>query len=196
MADVPERPESSAGPSSEEVADEVLEADVEARDDAVAGGGDASGTDVDDLEASEKVLEADLKALAAERDQYLDHLKRVQADYENHRKLTHKRVEERVARELGDVIEKLLPVLDACDAAAAQGESDAVEPIVTQLYGVLNKEGLERIEPKGDSFDPEVAEAVAHEPGEGGEQVVAEVMRTGYRWKGRLLRPALVKVTD
>lgn len=195
MADVPERPESSAPPSNEEVDDEVLEAESETEDDE-AGGDDASGADIDDLEASEKVLEAELETLAAERDQYLDHLKRVQADYENHRKLTHKRVEERVARELGDVIERLLPVLDTCDAAAAQGESDAVEPIVTQLYGVLNKEGLERIDPKGEPFDPEVAEAVAHEPGEGGEQIVAEVMRTGYRWKGRLLRPALVKVTD
>lgn len=196
MADVPERPESSAGPSREEVDNEVLEADAETRGDDGTDGSDAAGADMDDLEVSERVLEAELETLAAERDRYLDHLKRVQADYENHRKLTHKRVEERVARELGDVIEKLLPVLDACDAAAAQGESDAVEPIVTQLYGVLNKEGLERIDPKGDSFDPEVAEAVAHEPGEGGEQVVAEVMRPGYRWKGRLLRPALVKVTD
>jgi tRNA pseudouridine38-40 synthase len=55
---------------------------------------------------------------------------------------------------------------------------------------------LERLDIKGEPFDPEVAEAVQHLPGEGGEQVVAEVMRNGYRWKGRLLRPALVKVTD
>ena len=46
------------------------------------------------------------------------------------------------------------------------------------------------------NLDPEVAEAVAHEPGSGGEPVVAEVLRSGYRWKGKTLRPAMVKTTD
>ena len=45
-------------------------------------------------------------------------------------------------------------------------------------------------------FDPNVAEAVAHEPGEGGEVVVAEVLRSGYTWNGRTLRPAMVRTRD
>lgn len=68
--------------------------------------------------------------------------------------------------------------------------------MLTALYGALGKEGLERIDPKGAAFDPTEAEAVMHEPGEGGEQVVAEVLRPGYRWRGQVLRPAMVKVTD
>jgi molecular chaperone GrpE len=67
---------------------------------------------------------------------------------------------------------------------------------VAALYGALEKEGLERLDPEGEAFDPAVAEAVVHEPGDGGAQVVADVLRTGYRWQGRLLRPAMVKVTD
>ncbi len=87
-------------------------------------------------------------------------------------------------------------MLDACDAAVAHGQAQAVEPILTALYGALEKEGLERIDPTGKPFDPAEADAVMHEPGEGGAQVVAATMRTGYRWRGRVLRPAMVKVTD
>ena len=79
-------------------------------------------------------------------------------------------------RALGRFVEGLLPVLDSCDAALAHGASE-VEPVLTALYGALSKEGLERIDPKGAAFDPAEAEAVVHEPGEGGEQVVAEVLR-------------------
>src|SRR5690606_40699141 len=98
-------------------------------------------------------------------------------------------------RALGSFVESLLPVLDACDAALAQG-ADAVEPVLSALYGALSKEGLERIDPEGKPFDPNEAEAAVHEPGEGGEHVVAEVLRPGYRWRGQVLRPAMVKATD
>jgi molecular chaperone GrpE len=86
-------------------------------------------------------------------------------------------------------------VLDSCDAALAHGATE-VEPVLAALYGALAKEGLERIDPKGAPFDPAEAEAVMHEPGEGGDQVVAEVLRPGYRWRGKVLRPAMVKVAD
>jgi len=57
----------------------------------------------------------------------------------------------------------------------------------------LQKQGLEALDLANQPFDPSVADAVMHEPGEG-DAVVAEVLRTGYRWKGRVLRPAMVKV--
>jgi molecular chaperone GrpE len=63
-----------------------------------------------------------------------------------------------------------------------------------QLLGVLEKEGLSRIDPVGEPFDPNDQEAVASEGGEGGEPTVAETFRAGYRWNGRLLRPAMVRV--
>ena len=150
----------------------------------------------DALDVAAQAVESDLAALQAEREQFLDAYRRAQADFENYRKQAQRRQDEAVARQLGALVERLLPVLDACDAAAAQGAAQAVEPIVTALYGALEKEGLERVDPKGEAFDPAVAEAVVHEPGGGGAQVVADVLRTGYRWQGRLLRPALVKVTD
>jgi molecular chaperone GrpE len=98
-------------------------------------------------------------------------------------------------------VEKLLPVLDSFDAALAQlsAETDAgvrkgVELVFSQLVGVLEATGLERIESDGAPFDPNEHEAVLHEDGDG-DPVVAATMRTGYRLKGRVLRPAMVKVT-
>ena len=61
------------------------------------------------------------------------------------------------------------------------------------LVKTLGEEGLERIDPAGAAFDPNEADAVAHEDGDGGA-VVAEVLRPGYRWKVRVLRPAMVEV--
>jgi molecular chaperone GrpE len=159
----------------------------------------APGTDADDgdaeLQAAADAVEVDLELLLAERAQYLEAYQRAQADFENYRKQAQKRQEDAAVRSVGRFVEGLLPVLDACDAALAHGASE-VEPVLAALYGALGKEGLERIDPKGAAFDPAEAEAVVHEPGEGGDQVVAEVLRPGYRWQGKVIRPAMVKVTD
>ena len=178
MSDEPKPTEQTGGKSEEEPAEGTASAEV------------------DPLYAAADALEGDLAVLAAEREQFLDAYRRAQADFENYRKQAQKRQDDAVARQVGALVERLLPVLDACDAASAQGAAQAVEPIVSALYGALEKEGLERIDPKGEPFDPAVAEAVVHEPGDGGAQVVSDVLRTGYRWQGRLLRPAMVKVTD
>ena len=167
--------------------------DGSAGDESAGGDGDVEVTD--ELQAAADALEVDLELLLSERAQYLDAYRRAQADFENYRKQAQKRQDEAVVRALGSFVEKLLPVLDACDAALAHGASE-VEPVLAALYGALGKEGLERIDPKGAPFDPAEAEAVVHEPGEGGEQIVSEVLRAGYRWRGRVLRPAMVKVTD
>jgi molecular chaperone GrpE len=134
--------------------------------------------------------------LAKERDEYLDSLRRLQADFENYKK--------RMQRQQGDLLErageglasKLLPVLDTIDLAVQHDAGEGVEKIAAALLDVLTKEGLERIDPVGEAFDPNEHEAVAHEPGEGdgGEPVVSNLMRAGYRWKGRLVRAAMVTV--
>jgi molecular chaperone GrpE len=183
--DTPEASETSPAGAT----DDALDATDDALD--VADGVEVT----DDLQAAADALEVDLELLLAEREQYLDAYRRAQADFENYRKQAQKRQEDAVVRALGSFVEKLLPVLDACDAALAHGATE-VEPVLAALYGALGKEGLERIDPKGAAFDPAEAEAVLHEPGEGGEQVVSEVLRAGYRWRGRVLRPAMVKVTD
>ena len=147
------------------------------------------------LELSVEDLVAALELVTAERDQLLDAYQRAQADFENTRKQVQRRAEEQVQREVGAVVEHLLPVLDACDGALAHGAAE-VEPVAAALLLALEKQGLVRIAPVGEVFDPTEADAVVHEPGEGGEHVVAEVLRPGYSWRGRVLRPAMVKVTD
>ena len=96
---------------------------------------------------------------------------------------------------LAVLAEALLPVLDAAEAAYLN-HPDEVGPLLNQMLAELKKHGLETLDLDGQPFDPEVAEAVAHQPGEGGQPVVAEVLRSGYRWKGRTLRPAMVRTQD
>jgi len=135
-----------------------------------------------------------LAELARERDEYLDALKRLQADFENYRKRILRQQTEHLERAAETLVGKLLPVLDTFDLALAHGEG--FDQALTSLMGVLEKEGLERIQPDGAEFDPNEHDAVAHEPQDDGVTGahVIEVMRPGYRWKGRVVRPAMVKV--
>ena len=84
-------------------------------------------------------------------------------------------------------------MLDACEAAFTHG-AEGVEPVWSALIGALQKQGLEAMDLLDKPFDPALAEAVMQEPGDGGDPVVSEVLRTGYTWKGRVLRAAMVKV--
>lgn len=161
-----------------EVADEV----ADDRDDVL---GDAEAPFVDGT-----VGRSDL---AAERDEYLEALQRVKAEFDNYRRRTESQRAEMVERAVGRLVDELLPVLDACDAAVGHGASE-VEPIATTLLDRLGQEGLERMDVVGQTFDPNLHEAVMHEPGEGGEETIVESFRSGYLWKGRVLRPAMVKV--
>jgi molecular chaperone GrpE len=158
------------------------------------GGQENPSDSADTLEAAEAAVAADLASVLAERDQYLDSLRRLQADFENYRKRIAKQEADHLARAAEALVASLLPVLDACDAALGHGAED-VRPVADALFGVLEREGLERLDPEGKPFDPAEHEAVVHEPGDGdGGQVVSDVMRAGYRWKGRVLRPAMVRV--
>jgi len=146
---------------------------------------------------AEAAVESDLEALQRERDDYLDTLRRLQADFDNYRKRTMKQQTDLLERAAQGLVEKLLPVLDAAHLAAAHADAEVVAPVVGLLVDTLTKEGLETIAPApGMAFDPTVHEAVAHEPGEGSEQEVVGLLRAGYRWKGSLLRPAMVTVRN
>jgi molecular chaperone GrpE len=147
------------------------------------------------LAEAEAAVLSDLDLVKRERDDYLDALRRLQADFENFRKRMVKQQTDTVARGAQTLVEKLLPVLDAADLAVAHGADEAVGQIAGLLMDTLVKEGLEGVDPKpGEPFDPTQHEAVAHEPGEEGGPEVIDVLRAGYRWKGTLLRPAMVKV--
>jgi len=71
-----------------------------------------------------------------------------------------------------------------------------VAPIYKSLFETLTKAGLEVVPTDGVPFDPNVHEAVLHEPGDGGEPHIVDVLRTGYLWQGKVLRAAMVKVKD
>jgi molecular chaperone GrpE len=146
--------------------------------------------------AAEVAVDLELAAIARERDEYLDALRRLQADFENYKKRVEKQQKERVERAAGELVAKLLPVCDTADLAIAHGGGEEVKQVWTALFDALEREGLERIDPAGVPFDPTVHDAVAHQPGEGttGGPEVVEVLRAGYRWKGRVLRPAMVRV--
>ncbi len=154
--------------------------------------------------------------LVAERDEYLDALKRLQAEFENFRKRTLRQQTDLLTRASEGLVERLFPVLDALDLALAHaGEEEAsadhlkeaLGQISSLLRDILAQEGLERIDASEVPFDPIIHDAVAHvprksprapdgkvaNPGDDGVQVV-EVMRAGYCLKGRVLRAAMVKV--
>ena len=136
-----------------------------------------------------------------QRDEYLDALQRLQADFENYRKRVARTSEDAAVRAAGALVTSLLPVLDAFDLAAAHfattpsEEATALNQSRALLLDTLEKQGLERIAEVGVDFDPQVHDAVAHVEGDGDAgQLVDDVMRAGYRWKGSVLRPAMVRV--
>ena len=154
------------------------------------------GAAADEAPSVEGLL-TDLERVTKERDEYLGLAQSKQAEFENYRKRTMKQQADEVARAVGRLVESLLPVLDAFDYGIAHGD-DSVAPMRAQLLAILEKEGLVRLDPTGEPFDPNEQEAVAHEPGDGTNDgpVVSEVLRAGYRWQGHLVRPAMVRVTD
>ncbi len=171
------------------------------------GAAEISDAEVSDAEVSveeaEAAVESDLAQLAGEQAELMDTLQRLQAEYENFRKRTMREKAEERERANERLVEELLPVLDSFDGALLSlgaGDPDmekvrnGVIGIRQQLVTVLTKAGLEPIAADGAVFDPNEHEAVMHDDGDA-EPRVAETMRTGYRLKGRVLRPAMVRVT-
>lgn len=145
------------------------------------------------VDAAEDIVEHDIEQLLKERDEFKDIALRLQADFENYKKRVATNLADDIERATGRLAEALLPVLDACEAAFTHGV-EGVEPIWSSLIGTLSKQGLVALDLLDKPFNPENSEAVMHEEGDGGEPVVVEILRTGYEWKGRVLRAAMVKV--
>jgi molecular chaperone GrpE len=164
----------------------------ESQDESVVESASADFTQDSHVEES-ATTEVSIEDVVKERDEFKDIALRVQADFENYRKRAATQMSDELDRALGKLVEQLLPVLDACEAAVAHGV-EGVEQVWSSLIGALQKQGLEALDLAGKPFDPALADAVMHEEGDGSEPVVLEVLRTGYRWKGRVLRAAMVKV--
>ena len=164
--------------------------------------GDPPSAEVE-LPAAADGIEARLAEAEAQRDEYLDLLQRVQADFENYRKRAAREQERLSAHAHERVVRELLPVLDdlerALDAAERHEEAQLVEGVQLvekSLRKALEKEGLREIETEG-PFDPHVHEAVLAQPRDGAEPgSVVEVLQRGYRLGDRVVRPARVIVAQ
>jgi molecular chaperone GrpE len=149
-------------------------------------------------EPKQPALGAELEALRGELDERTHDLQRITAEYANYRKRVDR--DRAAAAELttGAVLTALLPVLDDIDRAREHG--DLVGPfasVAESLTAVTGKLGLTAFGEKGDRFDPNRHEAVAHQTSaDVTEPTCVEVMRRGYTLGERLLRPALVAVAD
>lgn len=130
--------------------------------------------------------------LAAERDEWRDRAQRIAAEFENYRRRVATQQADDIDRATGRLAASLLPVLDACEAAFLQHPAE-IEPLFNLMLSELKKQGLESMNLHERPFDPHLADAVQHEPGDG-DPIVSEVLRSGYTWNGKVLRPAMVKV--
>jgi molecular chaperone GrpE len=154
-------------------------------------------------ELSQPAGNEDVEAVRAQAAEYLDHLQRLKAEFDNYRKRVLKEQTRAVEFATEPIMSRLLEVLDEFELAVMAAERKpeferflrGVEMVYAKLKEILRAEGLEPIGAEGEPFDPEVHEALlqSEEPGEG-EPFVSDVLRTGYRLKGRVLRPAGVKV--
>jgi molecular chaperone GrpE len=155
-----------------------------------------SSTDGDAAEVVDELAEA-----RAQAQTYLEHLQRLQAEFDNYRKRVLREQTSAVELASEPVMRRLLEVLDEFELALIHADETpddrflhGVELVFAKLADALKAEGLERIEAKGKPFDPELHEALL-QSGEGdGEPIVADVLRNGYTLRGRVLRPAGVRV--
>jgi molecular chaperone GrpE len=144
----------------------------------------------------------ELESAHKEAAELREHLQRLAADFDNYRKRVLKEQTRAVEMASEPLVRRLLEVLDEFDLAlmAAEQKPDfdrflrGVELVYAKLKDSLRSEGLERIEAEGKPFDPTLHEALMQGGGPDGEPVVADVLRPGYTLRGRVVRPAGVKV--
>ena len=205
-----ERQDEALTERADEPADEVEAGEVEAGE--VEAGEVEADTEADaealdeidaEVEAEEDAIAADLAKARAEAESYLDDLRRLQADFDNYRKRTLREQTARAASASQALVARLLPVLDNFELAVSSAEQSrdfdrmlkGVEMVFGELREVLETEGLVRIEAEGKPFDPERHEAVIAVEEEDTEPgMVVDIVRAGYELRGKVLRPAMVKV--
>lgn len=165
--------------------------------------GDVSGVEAaeeapgEGSESSEKV-----RTLEVQAEEMRELALRKQAEFENYRKRVERERSETIRYAASELVKEILPVLDnlerALGASGTSGEDqlrEGVSIIYKQFKDILERRGLAEVESEGESFDPHVHEAVSRvESRDHPEGTVVEVFQKGYRFKDRLLRPAMVSV--
>ena len=162
--------------------------------------GDGDETTVAQATGESSAPESELQKLRAERDLLLDRLARAQAEFENARRRASKEQQEFRDYAVADAVKTLLPSLDSLERAL-QVKSDAaelrggVELIYKQLLSALSRLSVNPIVSKGEAFDPRFHEAIEMvDTNDAPDHQVLEELQRGYKFKDRLLRPAMVKV--
>jgi molecular chaperone GrpE len=189
------------GKSNGKTETETRDLDIEhelAAGDGDPGSSDSPGAPASSAEAAS--AEGELQKLRAERDTLLDRLARAQAEFENARRRAAKEQQDFRDFATVDAIKSLLPVIDSFERAL-QAKSEpgdfrtGVELIYKQLQDVLAKLGVRPIASKGEQFDPHVHEAIEMvETPDAADHEVLDEWQRGYKFKDRLLRPAMVRV--
>jgi molecular chaperone GrpE len=153
-------------------------------------------------EAEQPVLEDEVAALIKQRDEYLDALQRLKAEFDNYRKRVARDQQELAARAHERLVKELVPVLDdlerALEAATEHEEGkleEGVRLVHRSLADALAKEGLAEIDTDG-TFDPHTQEALLSQPSEAEEGSVIQVLQKGYSLGDRVLRPARVVISS
>ena len=182
-------------PSEEEVVEDPVSTDPS--DPSEVPDEQAEAPEAMSAEAELALLTAELAATRRERDEYLDGLRRLKAEFDNSRKRMD-RERERIFQTASErIVSELLPVLDNLERAL-EAEGDVREGVrVTrdQLADVLEREGLVAIDSDGEAFDPSVHEAVMGQPSDEHEEgTILQTFERGYVLNGRAIRPAKVVV--
>ena len=151
----------------------------------------------DHLPEEEVEVVDELSVAQKERDEYLDALQRLKAEFDNYRKRVARDQQELAARAHERLIREVLPVLDDLERALAhEGDmEEGVRLIHRQLSDSLAREGLTEV-PTDGKFDPHTQEALLSQPSDKEEGDVIEVLQKGYKLGDRVLRPARVVVSQ
>lgn len=172
-------------------------------DEAVAQSTQEEPTERDmQITAEMESLARQLKEAEARVAEYKDGWARAQADFQNYKKRLERDNELTYISMKGDIIKKILPVLDDLDRALqnrpeGSAWANGIELIARKLQNVLESEGIKRIEAEGTEFDPNFHEAISHEPADGVKSgFVIAVVQNGYMLGERVIRPAMVRVAQ
>lgn len=150
----------------------------------------------------EEKMDTELEQTKKELEETTDRLKRLMAEFENYKKRNAKERDNLYSSILGDVIYAILPAIDNLDKAVLAQTEDTqykqgVELVSKQLQDVLTSLGVQKIETVGQTFDPELHEAVSHvEDANLGEQEIKEEFRTGYKIGNKVIRHSMVIVAN
>jgi molecular chaperone GrpE len=171
--------------------EEEMNSSVQAKQPSPMAAGDADSEDA-------------MAGLQADLDRFRDLALRSQADFENYKKRAAREKEDAVKYANSSLLQRLVSILDNFELGLAAAKTEGTQsPIYSgmvlvqkQLNDLLEENGLQAIEAEGKKFDPNLHEAIAHEPSGTPEETVIRQARRGYRFKDRLLRPARVVVSS